>query len=363
METDLEQFPTEEDTSKRRQLKLYPIFGVFCVFLSLALYLFYVSALDKAFFSTLDISSMEVASYTRLNEIFDPTVVIKTFRRLNFWLFVAPCLPLGFALLIHPCVGSVTKGIESGKKFQASIWGLVIIAILAATFFLDSLLALQISKKIHDSEIILGIVETEVWSVTPTDPFTWNMNIYIVLFFGFVLSCLLGLFFHFTLEMWKEARMQDRADRNFIEKELSRAKALMKALDEEITRLSENLDNAKKKMEDMEDIPADPVLIKAQIKTLGLEIRNLEESVKLHQKRIGTIQSDIAQARKSINELESRKNKRFVDIGKLRAQIDEFLTGWNNFLAAQDADAAHSMEEVQRIAYQEFDQHFQSGGV
>jgi predicted nucleic acid-binding Zn-ribbon protein len=360
LEADLEKFPTEEGISKHRQLRLYPVFGAFCVILSLALYFFYVSALDKAFFSTIDIGNAEVASYARLNEIFDPTAIFKTFRKWNFWLCVAPFFPLALAFSIHPCIGSAAKGLESGRKLRAMTWVTVIIFILLATLVLDSLLALQISKKIHDSEILLGLVETEVWLVTPTNPFTWDMNIYIVLFFGFVVSLLLGLLFHFTLEMWKEARMQIVDDRNSIVKELSRVKAVMKALDKEVTRLSENLDNAKEKMG---DIPADPVLIKAQIKALETETLNLENSLESHKKRIGTIQSDIKQARKLINELDNRKNKRFVDIGKLRAHIDEFLAGWNAFLAAEDDNATDAIAEVSRVAYEVFNKHFQQGDV
>ena len=360
LEADLKRFPEEEGVSKHRQLRLYPVFGVFCVILSLALYFFYVSALDKAFFSTIDIGSIEAASYARLNEIFDPTAIFKTFRKWNFWLCVAPFFPLALAFSIHPCIGSAAKGIESGKKLRASTWVAIIVGILLATFVLDSLLALQISKKIHDSEILLGLVETEVWLVTPTNPFTWDMNIYIVLFFGFVVSLLLGLLFHFTLEMWKEARMQIVDDRNSIVKELSKVKVLMKALDEEVKHLSENLDNAKEKMG---DIPADPVLIKSQIKALENETLNLENSLESHKNRIRNIQSEIAQVQKSINKLDNQKNKRFVDIGKLRAHIDEFLAGWNAFLAAEDDDATDAIAEVERIAYQVFNEHFQRGDV
>ena len=360
LEAELKKFPVEEDVSKHRTLQLYPLFGVFCIILSLALYFFYVSALDKAFFSTIDISTLQAASYARLNEIFDPTAIFKTFKRLNFWLCLAPIFPLALAFSIHPCINSATKSIESGKKFRTGTWISVIIIILLATFVLDSLLALQISKKIHDSEILLGLVETEVWLVTPTNPFTWNMNIYIVLFFGFVVSLLLGLIFHFTLEMWKEARMQIIDDRNSIVKELSTVKVLMKTLDEEITRLSENLNNAKEKMG---DIPADPVLIKAQIKALETEIHNLENSLESHKKRIGNIQSEITDTQKSINELDNRKNKRVIDIGKLRAHIDEFLSGWNAFLAAEDNNATDAIAEVERIAYQVFNTHFQQGDI
>ena len=365
LKADLEKFPTEEGISKHRKLPLYPIFAVFCIILSLALYFFYVSALDKAFFSNIDMGSTDMVSYARLNEIFDPTAVFKTFRQLNFWLFVAPFFPLALAFAIHPCIGYVTKNFESHKRLRGGFWVVVIMAIVALTFVLDSLLALQISKKIHASSIILGIVgtEAETWSITPINPLTWDLNIYIVLFFGFVVSLLLGLLFHFTADLWTEARVQRTDDRNSIVKELGRLEAEMKNLDDEIIRLSEDLENAKKKMgETMEETPVDAVLIKAQIDALETDILNLEASLESDKKRVATIQSEITEAQKLIDELEERKNKRFVDLVKLRAQIDEFLSGWNKFLAAKGDDAEDTIERTREVAYEVFDKHF-SGGI
>lgn len=359
LKVELEKFPAEEGTSKHRKLPLYPIFAVFCAILSLSLYFFYVSALDKAFFSNIDMDSTNMASYARLNEIFDPTAVFKTFEQLNFWLFVAPFFPLALAFAIHPCIGYVTKNFESDKRLRGGFWVVVIIAILAVTFVLDSLLALQISKKIHESAIILGIVETEVWPITPINPLTWDLNIYIVLFFGFVVSLLLGLLFHVTADLWTEARVQRTDDRNSIVKELGRLEAEMKNLDDDITRLSEDLENGKKKMG---ETPVDAVLIKAQIDTSETDIQNLKASLESDKKRIENIQSEITQAQKLIDELEDRKNKRFVDLVKLRAQIDEFLNGWNKFLAAKGGNAEDAIERTREVAYEVFNKHF-SGGI
>ena len=100
------------------------------------------------------------------------------------------------------------------------------------------------------------------------------------MFFGFVVSLLLGLLFHFTADLWTEARVQRTDDRNSIVKELGRLEAEMKNLDDEIIRLSEDLENAKKKMgETMEETPVDAVLIKAQIDALETDILNLETSL------------------------------------------------------------------------------------
>ena len=123
LKADLEKFPTEEGISKHRKLPLYPIFAIFCVILSLALYFFYVSALDKAFFSNIDMGSTDMVSYARLNEIFDPTAVFKTFRQLNFWLFVAPFFPLALAFAIHPCTSDMWQKILNLIRDFAEVSG------------------------------------------------------------------------------------------------------------------------------------------------------------------------------------------------------------------------------------------------
>ena len=83
----LKKFPADDDTSKHRQLRLYPGFGVFCVLLSLALYFFYVSAIDKGFFSSIDLENMDIASYASLNELFDPTAFFRTIQEAIFGSF------------------------------------------------------------------------------------------------------------------------------------------------------------------------------------------------------------------------------------------------------------------------------------
>ena len=173
----------------------------------------------------------------------------------------------------------------------------------------DSILALQISKKIHEAKVIMGLA-TEEWTINPIDPFTWDLNIILVLFCGFFVSVLLSVLFHFTLTMWKEARTQSADDRNAIEKELTRLIAEKKYTENEIDRFSENLQKAKQEME----MPSDSVLIKSQITGLENDIQNLKQQVESDKKRIVSVQSKIAQMENLISELQERKNKRLIDL-------------------------------------------------
>ncbi|MDE0681507.1 MAG: GIY-YIG nuclease family protein [Candidatus Poribacteria bacterium] len=358
MEAKLKKFPADDDTSKHRQLRIYPGFGVFCVLLALALYFFYVSAIDKGFFSSIDLENMDMASYASLNELFDPTAFFRTIQEANFWLLLIPIFPLGLALVIHPFWTSAVKHWETGKRLLAGFSTCMALFFVFLTFVFDAVLALQISKKIHEAKVIMGLA-TEEWAINPINPLTWNLDIVLVLFCGFFVSVLLSVLFHFTLEMWKEAKTQSTADRDSIITEKTALEAEIKNAENEINRFDKNLQSAKQEMGGS----IDAVLIKSKITALKNEIKNLSDQIASERKNVGNIKSDIQQKENSINELRGKKGKRLVDIVKLRAQIDEFLTGWNRFLAAQNGDDAEDVIETAReIAYNAVDTHFQSGG-
>lgn len=361
LEAELKKYPPDDDTSKHRQLRLYPVFGVFCVILSLALYFFYVSALDKGFFSSIDLDNTDMTSYASLNELFDPAAFFRAIQKTNLWLILFPIVFLGLALVIHPFWTSAIKRWESSKKFGAFLYGFFALVFVGLTFVFDSILALQISKKIHEAKVIMGLATGE-WEINAIDPLTWDLNIVLVLFCGFFVSVLLSVLFHFTLEMWKEAKIQSVDDKNSIMKEKTRLEAEIKNSEDEIARFSENLQKAKQEMGGTPDT----VLIKPQITVLENDIRNLEDQIESKKKLVGSIQSDIVQMKNSISELQARKNKRLIDLVKLRAQIDEFLVGWNRFLVVlwpEDNGADEAIEKAEVIAYEVFDKHFQSGGT
>ena len=361
LEAELEKYPERDDTSKHRQLRLYPVFGIFCVILSLALYFFYVSALDKGFFSTLDFENMDTTSAASLNELFDRTAFFRAIQKGNLWLILFPIFPLGLALVIHPFWTSAIKQWSGGKKFLTFMSVFIALLFMFLTLVFDSILALQISKKIHETKKIMGLLkpENEEWIINPINPSTWDLNIVLVLFCGFFVSVLLSVLFHFTLEMWKEAKIQSVDGRNAIVKEKARLETELKNSKAEIDRLSTSLQEAKKEME----MSPDTILINPQISKLENDIQYLEDQVKEDKERVGKIESEVVQKKDSKDKLQERKNKRLIDQVKLRAQIDEFLVGWNKFHAAEGNGAEDAIERSREIAYEIFDKHFQWGGT
>ncbi|MCG9127653.1 hypothetical protein JT359_08655 [Candidatus Poribacteria bacterium] len=304
-----------------------------------------------------------MTSYASLNELFDSTAFMRAINKGNIWLLLFPVFPLGLALVIHPIWNSVVKHWEVKNKFAASLSAFGIVIFLILTLVFDSILALQISKKIHESKIIMGL-DTVKWTINPIDPLTWDLNIVLVLFCGFFVSVLLSILFHFTLEMWKETRTQNVDDRNTIVRERDRLEAEIRNAKDDIERLSNQLNKAQENIVDLPDL----VLITAQIASLKNEAINFENQVEVEKKKIATIQTDIIEKDQQIKDLKERKNKRLIDLVKLRAQIDEFLVGWNKFLAAEGNStegnsAENSIDKARENAYEIFDRHFQQGGL
>lgn len=340
---------------KHRALPLYLIAGALCCIVALSLYFFYVSALDKAFFQTLGSYSedMETDSYTGLNEIFNPTAVFKAFQGANFWLVLFSVFPIALAFVIHPIWISAQKCWESENKWGTIGLALGAFAVLAATFVFDSILALQISKKIHESKVLMGLAQGE-WSISPTDPFTWNLDIVLVLFCGFFASFLLSLLFHFTMEMWKEARTPVRD----LERKVAVLKAEMRTLETEIGNLTREIGEGDVLPPADEDA-SEKVPTSARIARLKAEIQNLETAVELLENKVRNAQQEIQNLQNEINELLRRLENKVVDRAKLDSQVAQFLAGWGKFIAAKGLPGSEA-ENAQRIASDTLNRYFEN---
>ena len=361
LEAELKKFPpNEEDTPKRQQLRLYPLLCIFSIILSLALYFFYVSALDKGFFSSIDINALNTESLSSLNELFDPGAFFRAIEKKNIWLLLFPIFPLGLALVIHPFWSSMEKHWGAGQKIIAFFSGLAIFGFVCLTFVFDSIIALQVSKQIHT---VKKLTQEDIgeWSISPRNPFTWDLNIILVLFCGFFVSVLLSVIFHFTIKLWQEARTQSADDRNSIEKKLSELETEMHVRQDELTHLSEALENSKQQMG---EVLIDGILIKAQITGLKGDIQNRKDSVVKSDKQIANVQAKIVEKQKLIQKQQELQSKIFINVKKLRGQVSSFVTGWAKYLQAAKGDAAEMPTvKAQDVAHDTLKRYFQSRGV
>lgn len=360
LQEDMNGLPPDDAIFRHRSLRLYRLFGVFCVILSLALYFFYISAIDKGYLSNLPTPSesqdIDLERYTQLNDIFDPSSVFRAFQKANLWLIVFPFFALGLALVIHPLLTYGGKYQQEGKKNAAIVCWFGAFLFVIVTFIFDCILALQVSKKIHEAKVLFGLVEGD-WLISPLRPQTWDLNIWLVLFCGFLVSLLLSVLFHFTLEMWKEARTQDVDDKISIKKEIGELETKLKGLENTKLAMSDKFESAKEELKGKYD-EIDVFALGAEISKYESNIEHLKERINEDKERIKNIQSEIKEKENKIEGLNILIAKKAIDIVKLKSNVSEFVSGWTKFLAAAKSDASDDIVKVQQVAEDTLKEYF-----
>ena len=143
---------------------------IFCGLLAIYLFIFYASAVDKAFFLNTEAIQAQLAqgTYAGVNDVVNPSALFKAFQgEWNLFVVMFPFVFLAFAIALDYFW-------EQGK------WGyLVAFALAGLTLVFDGILAIQISQKIHQAKILMG-QETEQWTFRMTD-----LNMWTVIFCGF----------------------------------------------------------------------------------------------------------------------------------------------------------------------------------
>ena len=353
LQVDLSEPPSDDRASQPPSLRLYRLFGVFCVILSFALYFFYISAIDKGYLSNLPTPSesqdIDPERYTQLNDIFDPSSIVRAFQEANLWLIAFPFFALGLALVIHPLLTYGRKYWREGKQKAATTacWFGVFMFVVV-TFIFDCILALQVSKKIHEAKVLFGLEEGD-WPIKPLQPMTWDLNIYLVLFCGFLVSFLLSVLFHFTLEMWKEARTQDVDDRIRTKKKIRSLETKLRGQEDTISVMANKLESARKELKNQYNEDGS-TLEAAEIRNCKSNIELLTARISKDNSRVKSIQEEIKQKQDEIEDAKDLIAKKAIDIVKLKSNVSEFVSGWTKFLAAAKDDAAMDVETVQQIA-------------
>ena len=120
---------------------------IFCGLLAIYLFIFYASAVDKAFFLNTEAIQAQLAqgTYAGVNDVVNPSALSKAFQgEWNLFVVMFPFVFLAFAIALDYFW-------EQGK------WMYLVVLLLAAlTFVFDYILAVQISQKIHQAKILMG---------------------------------------------------------------------------------------------------------------------------------------------------------------------------------------------------------------
>ena len=265
------------------------------------LFVFYASAVDKAFF-------LKDASIAGLNDIVNPVAIFEALEgRWNLFVVLFPFIFLGFAIALDHFW-------ESSHQWWQK-WPAVGLAI--ATFLFDGILAIQISQKLHDTRILIGLTDQE-WE------FRWNdLNIWTVLFCGFMVSLLVSILYHVTRERWKAVKPsqidREKADRIRIE--------------------------AQKRVD---EIRTEKVQKETQIATTTIGVQNLRNE-------IDSLKNDrIPHFRRRIEEIETdireSSRQRIIDRGKIESQIAQFLNGWIQYVVNRHPGDDDKVLNIRQIA-------------
>ncbi len=361
---------TTDDTESAKQSKgsfilqsIFPAFTtVALIGLLCYLFVFYASAGDKAF------SSGTGSVQQQLNEIVNHDALSQAWQEGNWFVLLFPFIFLALAILTH-------LSIEHKEWLYMGL-------LLAATFAVDSIIAIKISQRIHDDKVIRGLIEElEGWTMV-------DLNILAVLFLGFAVSLLLSYGFYWTLQLWKgvgslrrqskeqeirevqikDEKIQRDAQIAILKAEMENVQGEIGPLQSEIGRLNEKVKTAQQKIDELSSqqlearIRAERSPIETRIAILKVEMENLQKEIDQFNDKVKTAQQEIDQSQAKIEELSDRQNQRVINGYQLELRVNRFLNGWYRFVANSGdgtTDVSLQINRIKRLAYEVLNQYYE----
>ena len=348
------------------------------VLISVAVYLFifYASAVDKAFF--LNEASIQKAvdegTFAGIQDIVNPAALSKVFQAKNYFVLFFPCLFLGFALALDHFWESREKG-----------W---VIGLVVVTLMFDLLLAIHISHKIYLAERYIGIrIGEEIGAWTPLG-FDNLLTIATVLFCGFIASVLVSVLYSVTRERWKQVKqfqtqskeqeirevqirdekVQRDAQIAVLRTEMENVEGEIGPLQGEIGRLNEKVRTTQQKIDEwsraqLEDrIRAERNPIEARIACLNAEMETLQGEINQLNDKVRSTQQKIDRGQTKIEELSDLRNKRVINGHQMELRVNRFLNGWCRFVANSEdgeTDMSAQINRIKQIAYETINQYYE----
>ncbi len=303
------------------------------------LFIFYSAAGDKAF--TAGSGTVE----QRLNEFINPFALFNAWESKNFFILAFPIIFLMLAILIHFCL-------ENGGWWWFGVLGLGL-----CTLILDGVIAYKISQNIYENKVARGLRSGEyIWQDN------W-LEIVSVLLLGFAVSIFLSLGIHFVLKMWKKATPpQNEAQTQYLDRlkrtEKNERMVQRATLTTEIEHLRERRDKLVQEKMDYESSIEESsrqeleVLaqnhkqpIQEEIARLTAERENLRNQINERNSEIESFQKEVNQCETEITDLLDSLDKRIIDVKKLEAQVNEFVSGWCRYVTQSQTDLSSDVRQ------------------
>ncbi len=353
---------------------------VVLIALAVYLFIFYASAVDKAFFLNEDKIQQQVeeGTYAGVQDIVNPKALFIAWQKgdqgRNYFVLFFPWVFLAFALALDHFWESREKG-----------W---VIGLVVFTLMFDLLLAIHISHKIYLAERYIGIrIGEEIGAWTPLG-FDNLLTIATVLFCGFVASLLVSVLYNVTRDRWKQVKqLQPRSKEQEIREiqirdekvqrdaqiavlrtEMENVEGEIGPLQGEIGRLNEKVRTTQQKIDEwsraqLEDrIRAERNPIEARIACLNVEMETLQSEINQLNDKVRSTQQRIDRGQTKIEELSALRNKRVINGHQMELRVNRFLNGWCRFVANSEdgeTDMSPQINQIKQIAYETINQYYE----
>ena len=251
--------------------------------------------------------------------------------------------------------------------------------VILSTLFLDAIIAVKISQKIHDDKVARGLEEGIEWSLL-------DINILAVLLLGFAVSLLLGFGFYWVTELWKSARphrnestafeLRIKAEKNEREVQLATLRTQMDNLGTEIDSLRENIAITQQKIDELhakvEELlrqqreageKTAKLPLNIQLSVLKTEMENLQNEINQFEERRNAVRQEIQNHQTKIEALKERRRIKLVDLNKIEWQVSQFVSGWCRYIAhsqIETDDASAKIERVRQVKNDTLAQYFET---
>ena len=385
LETDLEN-PTEielnppvgsetQPASKQRFTRPELIFVIVATLalLGLVLYIcvFYGSAGEKAF------TAVGAENQQELDEIIDSQAFLEAlWESPNLLILTFPIIFIMLAIVIHPSLEKILNG--EGKKGN---WLFLMVAGGTVLVF-DIVIALRISRNMfmarreaagESLDRLRRTLSTEALQNNPQfekaqEEFAkeWPLNsldipldIFSVLLAGFAVAFLLGVGIYYVLKMWKGTQESDQFEKQ-IRVEKNDRLVQLNALTTEIQFLENRIGELKQEKEETfrqqlnARVATHKHPIEVEITRLTTEKENSHRQIDERNEQIESLQQEINQCETEIEALSNKASKQRIDMKKLEAHANEFVSGWCRYVAQRRTelsdDVSTQIRHIQHFA-------------
>ena len=305
---------------------IYAIFATFTILGMLAyLIFFYASAGEKSL----------IAADATADKIINAKAFSNAWTEKNWLIIFFPSVFVGFALMIHYFLIENILMENSVEKR----WIKVIIGLFGLGFvlFLDFQIAEKISRDIYEfKEKQIGAQKAGEWVL-------WNSDLIRILLLGFVVTLFLSFVWYPVQQLWKGVRPLAKQ----IPSEDTSEKVQLVSLTTEIQQIENSIDRLKQKKENYEKEIKSAFKLPIDVKIARLEREKDGLQTKINQlnTQVESLQKEIDPCENKIEDLFHRQRASAVDLKKLEAQANEFISGWCRYVAQSKTDLVDNISE------------------